>query len=49
MKKTTSLENINKYFIPLAHCHLMSFGVIYLDEYGQPMEIEEVIEMLESE
>lgn len=31
----------------VARCHLDIWGVIYIDEYGEPIDVEEVFYMME--
>ena len=40
-------EDLTDYDKALIECHLSNWGEIYLDEYNHPMEIEDVIDMLE--
>lgn len=48
--KTTKINNFKGYFKTLAECHLANWGVIYLDEeFSQPLEVEDVIYMLEED
>lgn len=48
MKTTTKINpKWNDYDKALAQCHLLNWEEIYLDEYGMPMEIEDVIYMKE--
>ena len=49
MKTTTNINQFKGYDRVVAECHMSNWGVIYLDEYGCPMEVEEVIYMLEEE
>ena len=42
MKITTDLERFKGYDRSLAECHMANWGIIYLDEYLQPMEIEDI-------
>lgn len=46
MKTTKDLNKFNGYDKVVAQCHIENWGVIYLDEYGCPMDIEDVINML---
>ena len=50
-KKTLKNTNvINDYWSDydktIAQCHISNWGTIYLDDYGYPMEVEEVINLL---
>lgn len=49
MKTTKDLSKFKGYDLSVAKCHLENWGVIYLDEYGLPLDVEEVIYMLEEE
>lgn len=49
MTTTTNLEKFKGYDRALAQCHLDNWGIIYLDEYAAPMEIEDVINVMEDE
>lgn len=49
MKTTTDLSKFNGYDLVVAKCQLANWGVIYLDEYELPMDVEDVIYMLELE
>ena len=42
-------EKLTKYDLVLANCHVANYGKIYLDEFYAPMEIEDVVYMLEGE
>ena len=44
---TKDLSRFTGYDLSLAKCHLNNWGVIYLDEYGSPIEIEDVIEQFD--
>ena len=46
MKTIIDLSGFVGYDLTVAKCHLSNWGVIYLDEYGCPMDVEEVMEML---
>ena len=46
--KTTTKNTFYGYEKLVADNHLRYWGVIYLDEYDLPMEVEDVIYMLES-
>lgn len=35
-------KNWNKYDQMVAECHLANYGIIYLDEYNQPVDVEEL-------
>ena len=43
---TTNIEKFTGYDRAVALCHLKNWGKIYLDEYGMPMDVEDVIYML---
>lgn len=47
MKTTTDLTKFKGYDLAVAKCHMENWGVVYLDEYGLPLEVEDVIYMLE--
>lgn len=47
MKTTKDLSKFKGYDLTVAQCHMDNWGVIYLDEYGCPLEVEDVICMLE--
>lgn len=47
MRTTTNIELFKGYDRSLAICHIDNWGKIFLDEYGQPMEIEDVLNMIE--
>lgn len=49
MKTTNNINQFKGYDKVVAECHLENWGVIYLDEYEQPMEVEDVINMMEGE
>ena len=49
MKTTKDLKKFSGYDLSVAQCHIYNWGVIYLDEYDKPMEVEDVIYMLEEE
>lgn len=42
--KTTKTVNPswNEYDKVVAECHLANYGIIYLDEYGCPIDVEEL-------
>ena len=40
-------EDLTGYDLSLIECHISNWGEIYLDEYNHPMEVEDVIDMLE--
>lgn len=46
MTKTNDLTQFKGYDLAVAQCHLDNWGKIYLDEYGEPMDVEDVMEML---
>lgn len=43
MKTTTNIEQFTGYNKTLAICHMENWGKIFLDEYNEPMSIEDVI------
>lgn len=47
MKTTKDLSKFKGYDLAVAKCHLENWGVIYLDEYNLPMDIDDVIYMIE--
>lgn len=47
MKTTKDLTQFKGYDLSVAECHIANWGVIYLDEYDKPMEVEDVIYILE--
>ena len=47
MKTTKDLTKFKGYDLSVAQCHMANWGIIYLDEYGLPMEVEDVCYMLE--
>ena len=47
MKTTTNIEQFKGYDRTVAECHISNWGTIYLDEYDMPMEVEDVLYMLE--
>ena len=46
VKNTTNLSKFKGYDLSLAQCHIANWGKVYTDEYGEPMEIEDVVDML---
>lgn len=49
MRTIKDLTQFKGYDLVVAQCHLENWGVVYLDEYGKPMEVEDVVYMLEEE
>lgn len=49
MKTTKDLSKFIGYDLVVAKCQLANWGIIYLDEYGLPMDVEDVIYMLKEE
>lgn len=47
--RKTINKNWSAYDQTVAKCHLDNWGVIYLDEYNQPMDVEDVYYMMEDE
>lgn len=47
MKTTKDLTLFKGYDLSVAKCHMANWDIIYLDEYEKPMEVEDVIYMLE--
>lgn len=47
MKTTMDINQFKGYDKSVAQCHLDNWGIIYLDEYGSPMDVEDVIYMME--
>ena len=54
--KTITVEEIeraeqeykwNSYDVSLSKAHILNYGVVYLDDYNKPMEIEDVDYILE--
>ena len=43
MKVTKDLNKFMGYDLVLAKCHIENWGVVYLDEYNVPMEVEDVV------
>ena len=48
MYTTNNLNQFVGYDLALAKCHMANWGTIYLDEFHVPMEIEDVLYMLEN-
>lgn len=46
--RKTINENWSNYDKAVAKCHLANWGVIYIDEYGEPIDVEEVCYMMEA-
>ena len=46
MKTTKNIKKFKGYDLAVAKCHLENWGIVYLDQYGLPMDVEDVIEML---
>ena len=40
-------EDLTRYDLAVANCHIENYGHIYLDEYNHPMEVEDVEFLLE--
>ena len=47
MRTTNDLSKFTGYNRVLAQCHLDNWGVVYMDEYGEPLEVEDVLYMIE--
>ena len=46
MRTTTDLRRFKGYDLTVAKCHMSNWGKVFLDEeYGQPLEVEDVINM----
>lgn len=43
MKTTTDLKIFKGYDLSVAKCHMANWGKVFLDQYGCPMDIEDVI------
>ena len=48
IKTTMDVEQFKGYAKSVATCHMDNWGKIFVDEYNQPLEVEEVSELLES-
>ena len=46
IRTTNNLTGFTGYDYSLALCHMDNWGLVYLDEYGAPMEIEDVENMM---
>lgn len=46
LKNTTDLSKFKGYDLSSAQCHIANLGKVYTDEYGEPMEVEDVADML---
>lgn len=44
IKTTTDLSKFKGYDLSVAKCHISNWGKVFIDdEYGQPLEVEDVI------
>lgn len=46
MRRCYDLTQFTGYDLAVAKCHIENWGVIYVDEYGLPFEVEDVMYML---
>ena len=49
MKTTKDLQQFVGYDLAVAQCHMENWGKIFLDEYEKPLDVEDVVYMLEEE
>lgn len=43
IRTTTDLEQFKGYNLSVAKCHMANWGKVFIDEYNEPIEVEDVI------